>query len=231
MTFSHRNQTSGLCSATILSRYTILTAAHCVSHLKHRNKNFINIQKKRFRIKKIHTLKSFKPAQKKFLEAAARDDLCINTSLCSEIREEVRLKYVSVTLYDIALINLVDTLKGSVNIISLDFDPPAPWDPIHMVGHGFVKHSLDKGFYLQPKVPYIKKGALEVLPNGIYAAFGLYPSDYLTAPGDSGGALLNEQYQQIGIISGAYTNERFESGSIFVPLRVHEDFIDKFMIK
>ena len=51
-------------------------------------------------------------------------------------------------------------------------------------------------------------------------------SDHLTAPGDSGGALIQDK-KLIGVIRGSSSTAN-EAASIFTPLWKHQEFIERY---
>ena len=204
------------CSATVIGQHSLLTAAHCVDkiNLNTSIKVIINGQEA-LKVKNIFVPMKYYNSIEQYHRSTNYQD---------------RLLYHRQTaLYDLAIVNLQLKLPKNLKPVRLDFRPINAGKAVEIVGSGLTQyHYINKYFYQETDKPLKRSQYLEILANGVYMAKGNTKIDFITAPGDSGGALfLANTLNQIGVIRGSSATPDV-SASIFTPIWKHKKFILKY---
>ncbi|MAZ48105.1 MAG: hypothetical protein CME65_06060 [Halobacteriovoraceae bacterium] len=199
------------CSATVIGNKSVLTAAHCVEKIDLRSQINLLHNDYQFSVDSIFVPLKYYPAIQEYY-------------LAQDFNEKLRA-HRKTALYDIAIINLSESLPLNYKPIELSFEPPHAGKQIKIVAAGLTR-VIFKYFITPVETARFRLGELEILPNKIFMVRGEDFSDPVTAPGDSGGALL-ESEKLIGVIRGSSATQT-EAASIFTPLWLHKEFIQKY---
>lgn len=200
------------CSASVISNRTLLTSAHCVDKIDLRSDIKIVHQDETFKVATIFVPLSYYPEIEQFHSA--------------QTYQERLLYHRSTAQYDIALINLEQDLPASYKPLKISFKKPSVGKQVKVIGVGLTQSShLLKN--VSVNTARMRIGTLHILPNQVLMVKGEHHSDHITAPGDSGGALL-EGESLIGVIRGS-SSTHLTAASIFTPLWMHKNFILKYM--
>lgn len=199
------------CSATVIGKRSVLTAAHCVEKIDLRSQISLLHMDNQFSVDSIFVPLKYYPAIQEYY-------------LAQDFNEKLKA-HRKTALYDIAIINLTESLPLRYKPIDLSFEPPRAGKQVKIVAAG-LSRVIFKHFIIPVETARFRLGELEVLPNNIFMVRGEDFSDPVTAPGDSGGALL-ESEKLIGVIRGSSATQT-EAASIFTPLWLHKEFIQKY---
>ena len=213
------------CSGTVISDYTILTAAHCTAHLDLDAGQTVKLLGREYEVEDIFVPLSYYEASNKYYDAlysVEEDKKLYNKVLLSSHR--------NVALHDLSLITLRKEVSSHVNRVQLIYKPTQSKTLVDIMGMGLMymnKNTFE--FYGVPDQLYFHSLYMRVLDNGVYIIEGKDLFDYMTTPGDSGGAmLLPFTNMQIGVLRGS-SAEPDRAASIFTPIYLHEEFIKKFL--
>jgi hypothetical protein len=203
------------CSATIISDFTFLTAAHCADRLDLSSSIYLNSNEGRFLVESIFIPLAYYDASSKY-----RSDIKTKSEIDS---------HRNLAQFDIAIINMKTVIPLTFNRIQLSFDEIADGSSVVAMRTSNTMHEQgpEKLNHLF-SAPEGRKLLLTTLDNGIYLVKGKSSTDFITKLGDSGGALLLESTnKQIAVLRGSSSTAR-EFASIYTPLSLHQSFIKKY---
>jgi V8-like Glu-specific endopeptidase len=201
------------CTSTLISKYSFLTAAHCVDTLDLHRDIFINIGKDRFEVASI------------YIPLKYYEDMNLYN-----ISKQKSVKYHrQLALNDIAIINFKKLLPKSYMMTKLSFDKAMVDSKVLAIGYGLTKYNdKNETFYNDPDFPHKRSFELSILKNNAFMVKGKSLYDYTTTLGDSGGPLyLKNTKIQIGVLRGS-SPTKTKSASIYTPVRLHKNFILKY---
>lgn len=203
------------CSATFISDYTILTAAHCVDKLNLESDIFFHSNENRFEVESIFIPLEYFKSQNRYRAAIGST---------SEIHYHRTL-----ALNDIAIINLKRAVLGDYMQVELVFEKTFENAPVTVAGTGYTKFNHEENyFYNNPLKAHGRELELSVFGSGVYFVKGESLNDYITTPGDSGGPMfLGNSNKQIAVLRGSSATLS-RSASIYTPIYLHQHFIEKY---
>lgn len=204
------------CSAVIISRFTLMTAAHCLDNLILSKDMFLYIQRKKMQIEYVWIPLEYFDNIKFYFQA-------------KEYEHKKRYHRL-LAKYDIGIITLKRSLPKRFNHAKLNFEEQFSGSEVSVFGLGHTKYNKrEDEFYGTPKYPMRRDHKLIKLENDTFLVTGINNDDFITTPGDSGGGLfLKGTHELIGITRGSsFTN--YTSGSIFTPLYLLRSFILRYI--
>lgn len=204
------------CSATLIKKRTILTAAHCIDKLNLNNEISVRLNGTELEVEKIFVPIGYYDAYSRYIY--------------SQNLEEKTHFHRETAFYDIAIINLKKPIPSKLKRAYLQLDgETANGANVKAVGFGYTHYNLQTSFfYNSPTVPFERSASLNKLSNNVYILYGRGLKDFLTSPGDSGGPLfISGTNIQIGVLRGSSATKK-TSASIYAPLYKHRHFIEKF---
>jgi V8-like Glu-specific endopeptidase len=225
----------GPCTATIISDYAILSAAHCFDA---KDKTEVSLSKHKYKIKEIHTPSNYQEKSNTYYELISRLSILnlksITPSWNAQDSEEwyfsqILLNSIHIDLAknDIAILITEKKISKKLKRTKLNFDVPLEGVRVYAVGYGWLKNQQMKKKH--PEVPHYRS---EVITNAKSGTLGINSQtniDKITTPGDSGGPLLlDSSHEQIGVLRGQVSFLTWNR-SIYTPLSNHKEFILKIL--
>lgn len=203
------------CSATIISDFTFLTAAHCVDRLNIEKEIILHVRGNHYVVESLYIPLDYFPAQVAYQE---------NIGTINEIKYHRNL-----ALYDLAIINTKLALPRMYKRSELLFQREIEGLSVWVVGTGYTNFDKEsQKFYNSPNSAHFRELKLSILDNEVYMVKGSNLNDFVTAPGDSGGSLyITGTNMQIGVLRGSSATPT-KSASISTPVYLHQDFIQRF---
>ncbi|MFT6630458.1 MAG: hypothetical protein ACJAS4_000396 [Bacteriovoracaceae bacterium] len=213
--FEQGHHTDAPCSATIISDFTFITAAHCVDKLNISKKILLHIKDEKFEVESLYIPLEYFTADTVYKKSLGTID---------EIKYHRNL-----ALFDLAIVNVKARLPESYNRSEPIFQKEVEGISVWVVGAGYTNYNNEtRKFYNNPGSTHYRVQELSVLDSEVYMVKGSGFDDYITTPGDSGGSMfIADSNKQIGVLRGSSATTT-ESASIFTPIHIHQEFIQKF---
>ena len=215
----------GPCTATIISDYSILTAAHCLDTNGENSIKELSISKHKYKVQKIHIPNSYRKTSNTYYKLIRHlnelNSRSITSSWSNQDNEDwyhtqqlLQEAHIGLARSDIAIIITKRKISIELKRVKLNFDLHMEGIRVNAVGYGWLKSRHIKKTH--PQIPHF---ILEVLKNENDGTLGINSQTSIgsiTTPGDSGGPLLlDSSHEQIGVLRG-------EVNYLFVqPFNIH----------
>jgi hypothetical protein len=210
------------CTGTIIDSNTVLTAAHCTDSIREKAKLKLVVAGKTYRVSRLIIPNKYFALSKAYYEAQKR---YYSDPQNLDILSEYISKHRAVTKYDLVLIKLKSSVSRSFIKTRLNFSQPLVHSSVVAAGFGYLsmEETSTGVIYNNPQVVQYRTESISSVQPHI-EIMSLVEGDQITSAGDSGGPLLNEDNEQLGVLRGISTNSGIIS-SIYAPLSFHKKFI------
>jgi hypothetical protein len=222
------HQEWSICTATILSDHIVLTAGHCINYyLDLDSIPKIKINDKNYKIKNTIPNPEFSAAFSEEMKLIERiKSIQIRDANSPEL-EQLWTEYGNLAqntaLVDVALLVTEKTISKSIPRNRISFSKALAGESVIFVGFGFNKYDTESHKYVYENGARRFYGQANVsFESEMYATYDESGTGPVTAPGDSGGPLLNSNGDQIAVISHGSSLRR---GTIYTPLLPLQSFL------
>ena len=208
---------SGICTASVIASDKILTAGHCVKGFLEDRQSFLRLKvnHKSYAIINIVVPPKYLDLQRKYDDAIENDK-----PFASELKNVSKL--------DVAIIKVRGNLLKKFKLTKIATSASSD-QVVKLCGYGYINFVEELYEGNESQELYCAKNTLKLESNSTFIKGNLLYSRYykgLTAPGDSGSPLFDNDMNQIGVLSGITKNDAADATSYYANLLSLKKFLD-----